>query len=223
MARCMLAATALLAAALHASGLYTDSAAHPGVPADAELFSRVGGNGTDLSARSLSRRRRFFAPLPAGATFILTPKFTMPLPGLVSAGSMLNVEVPLSFALPTASADPARYKTTDGEEGDDSYTYYRRSLDDDKASMYSYAETFISQFGLDGKMCVLRTICEVAETPVQDAGLMGEIFNTVLRTTMEPTEGERMQEYKKAEERGRAVGRCDEYYSACPVSVFQLV
>ena len=43
------------------------------------------------------------------------------------------------------------------------------------------------------------------------------------RTTVEPTEGARMQEYKKAEERGRAVGRCDEYYSSCPVSVFQLV
>ena len=58
---------------------------------------------------------------------------------------MLNVEVPLSFALPTAAAsDQARYKTTD-EEGDDSYTYYRRSLDDEKADMYSYAENFISQ------------------------------------------------------------------------------
>ena len=58
---------------------------------------------------------------------------------------MLNVEVPLSFALPTgADADQARYKNSD-DSGDDSYTYYRRSLDDEKADMYSYAENFISQ------------------------------------------------------------------------------
>ncbi|XP_037083350.1 uncharacterized protein LOC119103802 [Pollicipes pollicipes] len=145
----------------------------------------------------------------------------MPLPGLAPGGSLLNVEVPLSFALPTAEADSAaRYKTTD--DATDSYTYYR-SLDEEKADMYSYAENFISQFGLDGKSCVLRTICEVAEAPVQDAGVMGEIINTVLRTTVEPTEGERMQEYRKAEERGKAVGRCDEYYATCPVSVFKLM
>ena len=59
---------------------------------------------------------------------------------------MLNIEVPLSFALPTAAdADQARYKTAEEGNGDDSYTYYRRSLDDEKADMYSYAENLISQ------------------------------------------------------------------------------
>ena len=43
------------------------------------------------------------------------------------------------------------------------------------------------------------------------------------RTTVEPSDGERMKEYRKAEERGKKVGRCDEYYAACPVSVFKLM
>jgi len=123
--------------------------------------------------------------------------------------------------VPTTAEADAAFKSN--EEGADSYTYYRRSLDEEKADMYTYAENFISRFGLDGKSCILRTICEVAESPVQDAGMMGEIFNTVLRTTVEPTEGERLKEYRKAEERGKAVGRCDEYYASCPVSVFKLM
>ena len=36
------------------------------------------------------------------------------------------------------------------------------------------------RFGMDGKACLLRSICEAAEYPVENEGLLGEILNIVL-------------------------------------------
>ena len=37
------------------------------------------------------------------------------------------------------------------------------------------------RFGMDGKACLLRAICEVAAYPVEHEGLFGEVMNIVLR------------------------------------------
>lgn len=36
------------------------------------------------------------------------------------------------------------------------------------------------RFGVDGKACLLRAVCEVAESPLRDDGLLGEVLNILL-------------------------------------------
>lgn len=38
----------------------------------------------------------------------------------------------------------------------------------------------IHRFGVDGKACLLRAVCEVAESPLRDDGLLGEVLNIIL-------------------------------------------
>lgn len=47
--------------------------------------------------------------------------------------------------------------------------YGRESLSDldfDRSTMYEYVVNIVEAFGLDGEACLLRTICEVSETPM---------------------------------------------------------
>ena len=41
-------------------------------------------------------------------------------------------------------------------------------------------EDFLFTFGLDGKGCLLRAICEMHESPLLGYGLVGELINIFL-------------------------------------------
>ncbi|KAF0308135.1 hypothetical protein FJT64_020612 [Amphibalanus amphitrite] len=56
----------------------------------------------------------------------------------------------------------------------------RRSLDDDREKIYGIIEAMMYSFGVDGHVCLLRTICDVAEQPFQDDGVLGDVINTVM-------------------------------------------
>ena len=42
----------------------------------------------------------------------------------------------------------------------------------------------VRRLGLDGEVCALRLVCETTARPLVGAGLLGEIFNLVLRSGM---------------------------------------
>lgn len=46
----------------------------------------------------------------------------------------------------------------------------------ERAILYTVLEDFLSQFGLDGHGCLLRTICEVHSKNVLRYGLIGEFM-----------------------------------------------
>ena len=47
--------------------------------------------------------------------------------------------------------------------------------------LYDWAGDILSNtLGLDGKACVQRLICELAEVPVNDRSFMGEILHRVI-------------------------------------------
>jgi len=213
----LLTMSALLLMAVAALGAVAPSEAALSAHSPSLLATNSSSGAT---SRELSRQRRFFAPLPDGAAFVLTPKFAIPFPAMAPGGATaINIDVPLTFTFPTPSPE--------GEGSGSNYesgSYYRR-LDQQQADLYAAAEGVMTQLGLDGRGCVLRAVCEAAEAPLHEDGLLGEIINGVLRATVAPagSGGEGTNEYRKAAERGRAVGRCDEYYSVCPVSVFTMV
>ena len=45
-----------------------------------------------------------------------------------------------------------------------------------KYFLFQYVENFLFNFGLDGKGCLLRAICETHETPLLGHGMVGEIL-----------------------------------------------
>ena len=47
--------------------------------------------------------------------------------------------------------------------------------------MYDWAGDLLSNtLGMDGKACVQRLICELAEVPVNDRSFMGEILHRII-------------------------------------------
>ena len=47
-------------------------------------------------------------------------------------------------------------------------------------SLFSLPVSACRSFGVDGHVCLLRTICDVAEQPFQDDGVLGDVLNTVM-------------------------------------------
>jgi hypothetical protein len=50
----------------------------------------------------------------------------------------------------------------------------------ERALLYTMIEDFISNFGVDGKACLLRAICEVHSKSIDRYGMIGEMFKLFL-------------------------------------------
>lgn len=50
----------------------------------------------------------------------------------------------------------------------------------ERALLYTVIEDFISNFGVDGKACLLRAICEVHSKHMDRYGMIGEMFKLFL-------------------------------------------
>ena len=67
--------------------------------------------------------------------------------------------------------------------------------------------------GKNGRECLLRTICEVAETPVNHNGLVGEL----LQLFFTPGKHEKIHEdYNHARKVGLNRVNCEKMYPDCP-------
>lgn len=84
-------------------------------------------------------------------------------------------------------------------------------------------EDFLSNFGLNGKACLLRAICEVHSKPVHQLGLIGEMLRLFFTASKSPY-SDLLDEYVAAENTGvgtHGPGECYPYYKECPRSLFQ--
>lgn len=50
----------------------------------------------------------------------------------------------------------------------------------ERAILYTIAEDFIEGLGMNGRSCLLRTICEIQMKSIQRYGLLGEVFKLFL-------------------------------------------
>jgi hypothetical protein len=72
---------------------------------------------------------------------------------------------------------------------------------------------FLYREGKNGRECLLRAICEVAETPVNHNGLVGEL----LQIFFTPGEHEKLHEdYHHARKAGFNGVSCEKLYADCP-------
>ncbi|XP_055912816.1 uncharacterized protein LOC129946593 [Eupeodes corollae] len=93
----------------------------------------------------------------------------------------------------------------------------------ERVMLYGAVETFLSTFGMDGKACLLRTICEVHSRSLDHFGIFGEMTKLFLTVKKSPF-ANLIPEYVKAQEIGEGKevpGECFPYYKGCPKSIFK--
>uniref|UniRef100_A0A182P480 Uncharacterized protein n=1 Tax=Anopheles epiroticus TaxID=199890 RepID=A0A182P480_9DIPT len=93
----------------------------------------------------------------------------------------------------------------------------------ERALLYVVVEDFIANFGLDGRACMLRAICEVHSKSIEKFGLIGEMLKLFFTASLSPY-SEHLDEYVTAEKIGRGQdgpGECFPYYKDCPRSLFR--
>lgn len=93
----------------------------------------------------------------------------------------------------------------------------KRSLDNERSSVYSLVQDFFSKAGMDGASCVLRAMCEVGAAPLDEYGVLGELITLIFAPGYRASEDH--QDYIQAEEYGRSYGTCWSAYPDCPISM----
>ncbi|XP_031763113.2 uncharacterized protein LOC113510741 [Galleria mellonella] len=86
---------------------------------------------------------------------------------------------------------------------------------------YMVLENRFKEYGMNGKECMLRNICEAAETPLHHNGLLGHIMHIIFTPSSSREEGID-DDYYEAEMEGQR-GNCDRYLDDCPFSLFDVI
>ncbi|XP_063368159.1 uncharacterized protein LOC134656528 [Cydia amplana] len=86
---------------------------------------------------------------------------------------------------------------------------------------YTVLEARFKEHGMKGKECMLRNICEAAETPLHHNGLLGHIMHIIFTPSTSREEG-LSDDYYQAELDGQNQD-CDKYLDLCPFSVFDVI
>ncbi|XP_046679077.1 uncharacterized protein LOC124366530 [Homalodisca vitripennis] len=114
--------------------------------------------------------------------------------------------------------------------------FARRGVGASRWHLYKVAESLLSRLGLGGRSCLLRSVCEAAETPLEHNGILGELLHVLLTPTStqdEPIDAT-AREYYTAERQGRAMQHnlnsssssgsdCTSLYPDCETGLLDLV
>ncbi|XP_050668083.1 uncharacterized protein LOC126967592 [Leptidea sinapis] len=95
---------------------------------------------------------------------------------------------------------------------------------DERLVFYKAVADMLEMKGMNGEDCVLRAICESAQYPVEDQGLVGEVLHILMTPDYgrSPFEDEDqdwamdMSTYTDAATAGREMFNCASIYSKCP-------
>ncbi|XP_053658757.1 uncharacterized protein LOC128707824 [Anopheles marshallii] len=86
-------------------------------------------------------------------------------------------------------------------------------IDQSRRQFFALLEQGLSRWGRNGRVCLLRAVCEVAETPLKHNGLIGEIIDVIF--TPAPTDP-LDPDYLLAQSHGLQGRDCIGLYPACP-------
>ncbi|XP_013200802.2 uncharacterized protein LOC106143301 [Amyelois transitella] len=95
---------------------------------------------------------------------------------------------------------------------------------DERLTFYTAVADLLNTKGFNGQECVLRAICEAAQYPVEEEGLVGELIHILLTPDYghtpfdndDPAWVEAMSVYNDAATAGRQMFSCSYIYSGCP-------
>lgn len=177
--------------------------------------------------------------MPPGSQLVLTPTLALPFLRYPPDGLDANMTISTPF---TINFD--KMGVTDNQNpfglipllnpilGSTIFGRRKRSVPDpdipphkihggERAFLYEYLEDYLFTFGMDGKSCLLRAICEMHESPLIGYGLVGELMDLFLSPSRSPY-WNRMAEYISAEQSGKKHGDCQKFEKDCSRSLFKL-
>uniref|UniRef100_A0A182XWD6 Uncharacterized protein n=1 Tax=Anopheles stephensi TaxID=30069 RepID=A0A182XWD6_ANOST len=144
--------------------------------------------------------------------FIVPIRFHHPLPRVIvnTYNLQANYRIPATIIYPhpesvfqNRALDPAAARAA----------AHSPEIDQSRRQLFALLEQGLSRWGRDGRECLLRAVCEVAETPLKHNGLIGEIidviFTPVPSDSLDP-------DYLLAQSHGQQGRDCTELYSSCP-------
>jgi len=177
--------------------------------------------------------------MPPGSQLVLTPTLALPFLRYPPTGLDANMTISTPFTLNfdkmglTDNANPigllpyiqpfleliasGRRKRSIPEPPVEPHTIHGG----ERAFLYQYVEDYLFTFGMEGKGCLLRAICEMHESPLLGYGLVGELLEVFL-TPSRSSYQKKMSEYIGAELAGRKEGDCFKFERDCSRSLFKL-
>ncbi|XP_011304128.1 uncharacterized protein [Fopius arisanus] len=169
-------------------------------------------NNKHFDIKSLLRKKRYFVyPDPLGSETKVQVLFGLGLPMEGDVAVILGYVLKCNYNLPYNSSTLS-----------DPYTRYQRDIVREKFlsrwSLYRLLASVMETMG-SGRGCLLRAICEAAESPFDHSrGLLGELLHVLLTPSSTP-EGHDLHEdleFHRAEAIGREnPGVCSRIFSEC--------
>ena len=144
----------------------------------------------------------------ASLTSHVSLHFPIPLCQLTDMCSTLDIDLP--FTLFQYS-----FNSGLGREG--------RSMEEEQVGLYQWAEDILNRSGLPGRSCLLRSVCEMAQSSeLSNYGLLGRALQAIfmIDTTRDTTDN--LVDYLHARMVGEKQGDCAVVYPDCPISLTNL-
>jgi len=194
-------------------------------------------------AEAHSRKKRSLL-LPTGSSMEVKWSVNFPFDTFTSYKAKVQLALPIKIPFPEAIVKPNNARSDDGSDvyytnelqaqpgyyDESQYTYHqrrRRQARSERTGIYQKLIGAFDKAGVNGRHCLFRTICDVAEAPFEQ-GILGEMLNVMLTASLagrpdHPEEGAEYDDYIEAELHGKLNGKCEERYSKCKVSPFDLI
>ncbi|XP_047495483.1 uncharacterized protein LOC125043456 [Penaeus chinensis] len=164
-----------------------------------------GGGDTNSTTVGRSRVKRQLIDFPDDAVMEFIFKLVVPYWTYGSAKASGDYRFELTYELPNQLLRRRR----------------KRSLVDERASVYALLGDSLSKAGLDGEACMLRAVCEVGEFPLEEYGMFGEFLNLIF-TPGFGADGNH-HDFVEAEDYGRSYGNCWSAFPDCPMSMREML
>ncbi|CAK1542052.1 unnamed protein product [Leptosia nina] len=159
---------------------------------------------------------------PYGGTYKLVMGFSCPVPNKDMVPMSFVVSFQYQFVQFQNISELSKYyiiKEVSREERDANLVGRR----DERQAFYTSVVDLMESKGYNGEDCVLRSLCEAAQHPLDEDGLVGELLHILLtpdygRTEFveDPEWKETMATYLDATTAGRQMFNCGFIYNKCP-------
>ncbi|XP_041766418.1 uncharacterized protein LOC121590646 [Anopheles merus] len=173
------------------------------------LAAATDSNDDEITARLERAKRWLNYPINGGLAkvvlgLVIPIRFHHPLPRVIvnTYNLQANYRIPATIIYPHPES-----------------VFQNRALerpageDQSRRQLYALLEQGLSRAGRNGRACLLRAVCEVAEMPLKHNGLIGEIIDVIFT----PSASDRLEpDYLLARSYGQQGRDCTAQYTDCP-------
>ncbi|XP_047739926.1 uncharacterized protein LOC125178982 [Hyalella azteca] len=132
----------------------------------------TGSNFTEFAlAERSSRVKRDMFYFPLGSSLTFQFKLVTPVYSDTSTSLTTDLRLEVKFKLPNRATNGRRK---------------RRSIAEDRSALYRSIIALVDETGLQGRACLQRAVCEAAQGPLIENGLLGEILTLLLTPSHSP-------------------------------------